>query len=568
MLTTDDETRRVWLLGRCGTTDTQFSALAHRPVPADAAWRWPGSYAVIEENADGVVLHTDPASAFPLYSVPWRSGWAWSTSARLLATLVGSGLDTRRLACAVLSPSVPASAADRSFFTNVRQVPPGCRTELPHSGTAPRSITLWRPDPEVSRLAHRRLRHALTESVALRAEADPMLSSDLSGGLDSTSITVLAANALPAPHHLNAVTIHPEGNYDGADLRYARLTAAASNGRIAHRLLPLNARHLPYTLITSVPPTDEPAPSTLVQARLLGQFRWMRDRLGSRTHLTGDGGDSILFQPPAHLADLIRHRRLRRAASEAFGWARLRRTSVTSLLLDAASMARTTRREALAGLAGDLFGQNAGSPGCIRWFPLLPLPDWAGPAAVGHVIDAARQAAERPDPLAGLDASVRIVVDEIREVARTAVADAELAASCGIDLHNPFLDPAVVNAVLTNPLERRPAVHAYKPLLVRAVGHLLPPEVAARTTKGGFDADHYAGMRANLDDLAALADGHLAGLGLVDPRRLRNQLRRASAGIPMSLATIEQALTAEAWLVAHHREPAPGWTAQHVRSAP
>ncbi|WP_424213531.1 albusnodin/ikarugamycin family macrolactam cyclase [Streptomyces sp. BI20] len=563
----DGGTRRVRILGWCGATDAQLADLAARPLPTDVTWRWAGSYALVEETPDHVILHTDPGSAFPLYAAPWGSGWAWSTSARLLAALTESAVDVGRLACAILTPSIPALTAGRSFFEGVEQVAPGCRTELPRDGAAPRSITVWRPDPDRSRLAHRRLRHTLTKAVALRTTADPTLSSDLSGGLDSTAVAVLAAQALPTPHRLNAVTIHPRGNEDGADLRYARQAAAASGGRIGHHLVPMDARHLPYSLITAVPPTDEPAPSTLTQARLRGQFRWMHDHLGTRTHLTGDGGDSILFQPPAHLADLIRHRYLRRAAGEAFGWARLRRTPVGPLLRDAAAMARTGRRQALAGLPGRLSGQDTGNRGDARWFPLLPLPGWAEPAAVGYVAEAARQAATCPDPLAGLDASVRILVDEIREVARTAVADVELAASCGIDLHNPFLDPSVVNAVLANPLERRPAVHAYKPLLIRAVGDLLPPAVAARTTKGGFDADHYAGLRANLDDLAALADGHLAELGLIDPGHLRRHLRRAAAGIPMPLATLEQALTAEAWLVAHHREPAPAWTAHPARSA-
>ncbi|MES9590465.1 albusnodin/ikarugamycin family macrolactam cyclase [Streptomyces sp. NPDC086796] len=567
-LIADGGARRVHLLGWCGATDAHVSALVDRPVPTDVAWRWPGNYAVVEENADEIVLHTDPVSAFPLFSVPWQSGWAWSTSARLLAALTGSGPDARRLACAILTPSVPTLAAGRSYFTNVEQVAPGCRTELPRMGTVRRHINLWRPDPNAPQLAHRRLRHTLAESVALRAEADPTLSSDLSGGLDSTTIAVLTAHALPTPHRLNAVTIHPEGNQDGADLRYARLTAAASGGQIVHHPFPLGAQHLPYTLITSVPPTDEPAPSTLTQARLRGQFQWMRDHLGTRTHLTGDGGDSVLFQPPAHLADLIRHRHLGRAASEAFGWARLRRVSVTPLLRDAVTMARTSRRDALSCIAEHLAGRKVGDRGSVRWFPLLPLPGWAEPDALGHVTEAARQAAECPDELSDLDASVRTLVDEIREVARTATADVELAASCGIDLHNPFLDPAVVNAVLANPLEHRPAVHAYKPLLIRAVGNLLPPEVAARTTKGSFDTDHYAGMRTNRDDLSALADGYLAGLGLIDPRRLRSHLRRAAAGIPEPLATLEQALTTEAWLVAHHREPAPAWASRPMRSTP
>lgn len=66
-------------------------------------------------------------------------------------------------------------------------------------------------------------------------------------------------------------------------------------------------------------------------------------------------------------------------------------------------------------------------------------------------------------------------------------------------------------------------------------------------------------MRASLDDLQALAEGHLASLGLLDAARFRRHLRRAAAGVPMSLATLEQALTVEAWLHAHHRNPAPAW---------
>ncbi|MEV6248616.1 albusnodin/ikarugamycin family macrolactam cyclase [Streptomyces sp. NPDC051742] len=552
---------RVLVIGSCGATDGQLRVLSDGPVPADVTWRWPGLYAVIEERTEGVLVHTDPAAAFPLYGTRWGGGWAWSTSARVLASLTRADVDVRRVGCAVLAPSVPALAGNRTFFTGIQQLPPGSRIELPRDGGVLRCITTWRPESEPGRMAHRQLRRTLTNAVALRAQADPTLSSDLSGGLDSTTVAVLAARALSGSHVLNAVTIHPEGRLDGADLHYARLTAAASAGRITHRLLPLGTEHLPYSGITSVPATDEPAPSTLTQARLLGQFRWMHRELGTRAHLTGDGGDSVLFQPPAQLCDLMRAGRWRRAVREAQGWARLRHTPVVPLLRGAAAMARISRPDALALLARHFSGETPPSHdrGNVRWFTPLPIPGWAAPAAVGRVAEAAAQAAAASDPLHKLDASLHTLVDEIREVARTARADAELAASCGVDLHNPFLDPSVIDAVLRNPLERRPSVHGYKPLLVRAVGDLLPPAVAARTTKGSFEADHFTGMRENLDDLLALGDGRLASLGLLDPTRFRRCLRHAAAGVPMPLATLEQALMVEAWLHAHHRDPFPTW---------
>jgi asparagine synthase (glutamine-hydrolysing) len=549
--------RRIIVLGHCGASRAALDDLLDRPLPDDAAWRWPGAYAVVEEYEDSVVVHTDPASAFPVYTARHRDGWAWCTSSRLLAALTGRGVDPLRLAVSLLLPSVPALAGKRTFFTGVEQLPPGSRIELlPGSGPL-RSDTTWHPAPVLEPAAPQRLREALADAVSLRVATDPDLSCDLSGGLDSTSIAVLAARALPPGRRLPAVTIHPEGDTQGADLRFARLTAAAHQDRMVHLLLPLAAEHLPYTAITAVPATDEPVPSTLTRARLTGQLRWMRTHLGTRTHLTGDGGDSILFQPPLHLADLIRHHRWPQAVPEALGWARLRHTTPLPLLRDAHRAARLTRRQALRHLALEVGSPDRNDHGNVRWFPLLPFPAWATPAARELLINAADEAARAEDLLPGLDSSIRILVDEVREIARSATADKALAAECGIHLHNPFLDPQVITAVLTVPLERRPSLYSYKPVLRAAMADLLPAAVAARSTKGSFDADHFTGMRANLADLLDLAGGHLAELGLIDPGRFRINLREAAAGIPGPLASIEQALAAEAWLRAHHRDPVP-----------
>jgi asparagine synthase (glutamine-hydrolysing) len=553
--------RRVLVIGACGAERREVESMAEHGVPADAAWRWPGAYAVVEESPDALVIHTDPAAAYPVYGAAHGGRWAWSTCARVLAGLVDGAVDVQRLAAAVFLPSVPALGGSRSFFRGVWQLPPGCRIMLPAGGSAPCSETRWRPDPLPGDPAAR-LRDALSAGVSLRVARDPHLACDLSGGLDSTSLALLAATALLALSALDAVTIHPAGRLNGADLRHARAAAAAHPGRIRHHLLPLGPEHLPYTAITEVPATDEPMPSTLARARLAGQMNWMHETLGTRTHMTGDGGDSILFVPPIHLADLIRHRQRRRALREAAGWARLRHTGISPLLRDAYRVSRISRTEALHALA-DSIGTPQNEHGAVRWFPLLPHPAWAQPAAAAHLRAAARAAAAEDDTLPGLDASVRTLVDEVRHIARSAAADAALAEVCGIELHNPFLDAAVVHAALSVPLAARPPIYAYKPLLRAALGPLLPP----RTTKGLFNADRYTGMRTNLPDLLELADGHLADLGLIEPNSLRRDLRRAAAGVPMPLAAIEQALTAEAWLRAHHRDPIPAWIPEPAGSS-
>ncbi|WP_343242102.1 asparagine synthase-related protein [Streptomyces sp. SID9727] len=319
-------------------------------MPTRATWQWPGNYAILEELAHGLVFHTDTAAALPLYAVVWQGTWAWSTSARYLGALAGAHVDTKRLACAFLAPSVPVLASGRTYFAGVEQLPPGSRIELPATGDRYVYSTTWCPDPLDGPPPHLRLRNALTAAVRLRADTD-LLS------------------------------------------------------------------------------------------------------------------------------------------------------------------------------------------------------------------EAAEDYAAAPDPLPGLDASVRILVDEIREVARTAVADAELADACGIDLHNPFLDASVVDAVLRTPVGLRPAPYAYKPVLKRAFADLLPAELVARTTKGAFEADHYGGLRAVLPQLLDTGGMNLAALGLIDAKRFREQIRHAAAGVPMPLAHIEQALAADAWLHTITHTPDPVWGA-------
>ncbi|WP_406243482.1 albusnodin/ikarugamycin family macrolactam cyclase [Streptomyces anulatus] len=551
--------RQVLVLGRCGAKDSDLRRLSST-LPDDITWKWPGTYTIIEESEEAVVIHTDPASARPIYLVSHDGGWVWSSSARALASLTRAPVDVERLACSIFLPSVPTLSMGRTFFSGVEQLPPGCRIVLPVNGGSPHTTTVWRPDPCETMPPAERLRTALFESVAERVRSDPMVSCDFSGGLDSTSIAALATVTLPYGTRLNAVTIHPEGDTAGADLGYARRAAAAYSGRINHRLLAMSAKHLPYTAMSTVPATDEPAPSTIAQARLTGQFRWLREEFGTRTHMTGDGGDSLLFQPPVHLADLIRHGRIRRAVSEGFGWAGLRRASPLPFLRDAVLVSRTSRTRALAELVDSVGGRRHSDHGSVGWFPLLPYPSWAGASAAALLRASARRAGSTPDQLPGLDASVRTLVDEVREVARSAVADAELAAAWGIDLNNPFLDPSVVDAVLRTPLDRRPPLHSYKPLLSSAMAGLLPHAVASRQTKGSFEADHYAGLRANMPELLELAHGRLAEMGLIDTTRLVQCLGQAAAGVPMSLAALEQALGSEAWLAAHAREPEPAWT--------
>ncbi|MGH3608932.1 MAG: albusnodin/ikarugamycin family macrolactam cyclase, partial [Pseudonocardiaceae bacterium] len=532
--------REVAVFGPCSATHHDLHRLAAAGVTDAALTAFAGTYTVVESTPEATRVFTDPAHAQPIYLAATRTGTLWGSSARALAALCGTAPDVSWLATLLLAPDQPGLLAGRSAFTGVAAVPPGSCLVLAH-GAQPQVRAAWRPEPAVADLNEGagRLRTALAAAVAVRIDDSYQPSSDCSGGLDSTSLTLLAAAHLYGPATLHAVTIHPAGTGFGGDLDYAA-AVVAEQPRIRHQPCPLDARHLPYSRMTELmPPTDEPAPTTVTIARAVAEFDLLR-RLGSDCHLTGDGGDTLLGGHPAYLADLALSGRAGRLCRHGVGWARLRRSSVWPLVANAARTAIQSRR-------------GSWSPTHRHGFPA-----WSTTSArelARKVIAPAPEIAPIPG---GADATA--LMEAIQAVGRTARSDAQVAENYGVTVHNPFVDPQVIAAALSVPAWLRASPFRYKPLLATALDDLLPPTVAARRTKGDFTPDHYLGLRGNTRPLHALAGGRLAEHGLVDPDQLRRQLTRAEAGLPVAFSEFEPVLAVEVWLrTIEHSTPAARW---------
>jgi asparagine synthase (glutamine-hydrolysing) len=256
-------------------------------------------------------------------------------------------------------------------------------------------------------------------------------------------------------------------------------------------------------------------------------------------HLTGDGGDTLFLSPPIYLADLARRGRLLRMVMDAQGWARLRRVSPWPLLVNA--ITGDTRHLKMRGNA----------------------PKWLTHRAVDQVL-ARGQAA---DPF-GLDHADRDLLARARFTARTAHTEGQLADSVGVAMHNPYLDARVLDTVLAVPGWQRSSPFQYKPMLAAATAGLLPETVHTRAAKGVFGGDHHRGLRNNLDDVLSLADGHLAARGLINPDRVRDEIRRAAAGVDVVWGRLEPLLAVEAWLRALDTAPPLRWSASGRQASP
>ncbi|MFI8942710.1 albusnodin/ikarugamycin family macrolactam cyclase [Streptomyces syringium] len=473
---------------------------------------WAGSYTVVRTGRDGTVeVIADAAHACPVYTAQFPGGTVWGASSRALASLVGGGVDAGWLAAYMADKR--AALPGRTAWEGVAPVPAGHRLVLRPGGEV--SVSSWWSPPRRSYAeAVPLVRRVLLEGV--RARVERVASSSDLAGMDSTTIAVIAARYGP----VLGMTAHPAGVTEGGDMTYARALEVPG---LTRSPFPLQPCHLPFSEAGDpLPVTDEPAPSSASWAMFSAQLRAV-SRAGAVCHLTGDGGDNAFLYSPTHLVDLVRRGRLVRLAGDAQAWARLRKTSPWPLV--GAALRRDTGRLAR---------------------PWLARPSWlTAPVAAPAPVEV------------GADAAL---IAGIRGAARLASADCQLAAALGVELHNPFFDGALLDAVVSVPSWERFSVRRYKPLLVDAVGDLLPEFHRRRVTKGVFAEDFHRGVRVNLGRVLSLSEGRLAAMGLVDPGPLRATIRGVVLGVKTVWPPLLAALGAEMWLEAIEAAPSVAWS--------
>jgi len=112
----------------------------------------------------------------------------------VLAALIQAGVAERQVVARLLWP-VPHPLPSTSMWRGVDAVPPGSCLLISQAGRSRRVSRWWTPPEPVRPLAEQAplIATALTQVVDARTRGGGMVSADLSGGLDSTSICFLAA---------------------------------------------------------------------------------------------------------------------------------------------------------------------------------------------------------------------------------------------------------------------------------------------------------------------------------------------------------------------------------------
>jgi asparagine synthase (glutamine-hydrolysing) len=393
------------------------------------------------------------------------------------------------------------------------------------------------------------LRPLLIRAVRDRSRSAHRLTSDFSGGVDSTVLAFLAADARPAPLPIFTYFNPVAPVLD--DLLHAERSAGLHAG-FDHRLVAGTALSTPYHEIQARPWPYEPNLAVVAIARARTRFAAIAAD-GSDLHLTGEGGDAMLSAPPGYLADLAKAGERRALWQHCLAWARLRRRPVTRLLSRCLAVGGTDLATALRDLAQAMTdwapGRDADTwENSIGYWP-PPALSWLTKRAARSLADHVRERAESAFLSAEIGVGDYATVAQLRSSAAAQRFLRAVAAPLGVRLHAPYLDNAVARACLRLPARRRADPHIVKPLLRAALHGLAPDTVLARSTKGDYTQEQYVGLRRSGAALTSLvADSALADLGIVEPRRVLAALDQARAGMPVPWPALNQLIAVELWL--------------------
>jgi asparagine synthase (glutamine-hydrolysing) len=532
------------------SSDTEVVLEAWRAWGPAALRRFRGmfAFALFDEAAGELILARDPLGIKPLYYLPRGDGVVFASELKALTAAVGSELriEPGALVASMLYYWLPEQ---RCAIDGVRKLPAGSWARFRPDGTS--AVTPYWVVADVAAQAADQpaadLRAVIEESVTAHLVADVPVSSFLSGGLDSSIITVLAHRANP---QIDAYTIAFRARDQKLeampdDAVYARKVAAQFGiGLHEIEISPDIVDMLPRIVDVLDEPIGDPAAiNTLLMCDAA------RER-GVKVVLSGMGADELFGGYRKHLACVLASN-----YSRLPGPARAAVSAATGRLpVVAAGRGLRYARWAKRFLT---FADLPEEPRFRRSYTLYDRDDLVGllsPDLAGHVDQVLAEHAEIYHDNALRDEVNRMCLADSRLFLpglNLAYTDrASMAAS--VEVRVPFVDPVVAAAAFSVPgsdkIRRYRGRRQGKMALKEAARAWLPPEIVHRP-KASFSAPLRAWVRDDLREVIqdVLVGGELADSGMLRRDALSQLIADEQAGREDRSKQIWQLLTLELW---------------------
>jgi asparagine synthase (glutamine-hydrolysing) len=484
------------------------------------------------------LLARDHLGIKPCYYVERDGTLGFASELKGLAALglLGSDLDWQAIWDFFSFLYVPGP---RTAYAGVRQLPPAHSLAWEPGRPAPAPRRYWSPlagpEPpgaEGEAAAATELRALLTDAVRRQLVSDVPLGVFLSGGIDSTILTGLAAETAPGALRTFTVTFEGEGIGAVDDRVYARRVSDRYRTDHTELVVDISAPERMFELITAF---DQPfANPTFYLSYLISAV--------TRRHVTvalsGAGGDELFGGYPRYRA--LGFARWLERVPEPLG--RLAAATTDRLLPEDPDQPFRRRLKLFLRGAGQALPEQY-----LRWTYYLTEAEkqhLLAPAAARFrgVEPSARHLAGRLAQAAWLpDLGTRVQYADLETFLADNVLEYTDRTTMAVSLEArvPFLDPRVVAWSFRRPFREKLASGTTKRLLRRAFGDLIPAENLA-APKRGFCPPLAAWMAGPLDRYfdAHMDQRYVARQGLFDwtvIQALRETHRRRRRDTSMEL---------------------------------
>jgi asparagine synthase (glutamine-hydrolysing) len=529
-------------------SDTEVVLEALRLWGPDALPRFRGmfAFALYDERNGSLLLARDPLGIKPLYVMPRGEGAIFASELKAIVAAAGSELrvNARALVASTLFYFVPEEVTS---LEGVVKLPAGSwmRWERGSAGVPQR---YWDPVQEAraaAREAEPDLASVLEESVAAHLVADVPVASFLSGGLDSSLVTAMAARRDPSIEAYT-ITFRPEDQRLEAmpdDAVYARKMAAHLGIRLHEiEISPDVVDMLPRIVDTLDEPIGDPAAINTV---LMCQAA--RDA-GVKVLLSGMGADELFGGYRRHLACLLGARYQGLVPRQV-------RSRVVAPAVDRLPVAALGRGLRYSRWAKRFlsFAELPEEEAYRRSYTLYDATELAGllDPALGPDVDAVLAGHRDMYTEGGLaDPVNRMCLTDTRLFLpglNLAYTDrSSMAASTEVRV--PFVDPVVFRAAFAIPGNRKIRGRTQKVPLREAAQEWLPTDVLERP-KASFGAPLRAWVTNDLGPLLddVLLDGEFVASGVLQADPLRRMVADQRSGRRDMSKQLWQLLSMELW---------------------
>lgn len=474
------------------------------------------SAAIYEARTRTLILAADHAGVVPMYYCRSRDCLLWSTDLRTFARLqLASRPDQEYLATYI--NSLPE--LHQSPYHGIGVVPAGSAVFL-SSGRV--TVSRYRPSSVPARLKYRtdaeyeeHFRHVWLRAVRRRVKPQGKVWAELSGGLDSSSITCCALAGSDGDRLRPRFTaVHfAIDDHQGFKDRSSMLGVVGHTG-CTLREVDGRDDFLP-----------QPGPSLFIRPwSLIYKLSTMMAVDGCRFLLTGHGGDSVMWNVPHYpcvsIRDSLSEMRIREAARDIAGYSIATGRSVGDVLLR------------------DVFSTRT-------WG--MPAPDKAWLTASARERIAASSAINASYPDCG---AADALAWEMVELAKRSLSQLSYRHTGWITPSYPYLDTDMVEFMLALPFRQRIRPGLTRSIQRRALAGMVPEATLMRSDKTVTTPALFTAFRKASDEIECLLgdDMRLGTMGLIDLRLLREEVARIRTGVAKGLGWLRLVLSAERWL--------------------